>query len=86
MLPVSQSFDKAYPILAEANWDEKVLLSSFLITYQLKYFGINSHILNVQFAILFFIVLIILSLSAVLYFKKFDKNIGHASVIILCVA
>ncbi len=86
MLPVSQSFDKAYPILAEANWVEKILLSSFLITYQLKYFGINSHILNVQFAILFFIVLIILSLSAVLYFKKFNKNIGNALVVILCAA
>ncbi|HLO56696.1 MAG TPA: hypothetical protein VK169_20540 [Saprospiraceae bacterium] len=66
------------------NWTEKVLLSSFLITYQLKFFGINATVLQLSFFLLFFVVLFLLTFLNIIANRNFRQTNYHFPILTIC--
>ena len=66
------------------NWTEKVLLSSFLITYQLKFFGINATVLQLSFFLLFLLVLFFLTFLNIIANIKFRQINYHFPILTIC--
>lgn len=66
------------------NWTEKVLLSSFLITYQLKFFGINATIIQLSFFLLFLVVLFLLTFLNIIANRNFRQTNYHFPILTIC--
>lgn len=66
------------------NWTEKVLLSSFLITYQLKFFGINATVLQLSFFLLFLVVLFFLTFLNSIANRSFRQTNYHFPILTIC--
>ena len=66
------------------NWAEKVLLSSFLITYQLKFFGINATVLQLSFFLLFLVVLFLLTFLNSIANRSFRQTNYHFPILTIC--
>ena len=84
ILPLGSRFDEFYSIVNNDNGAEKILLSAFLVTYQLKFFGISPQILKLHFVVLFFIVLAVLLLATIFLYLRWSKHDYRFSIITLC--
>ncbi len=66
------------------NWTEKVLLSSFLITYQLKFFGIYATVLQLSFFLLFLGVSFFLTFLNSIVNRNLRQTNYHFPILTIC--